>query len=174
MKTELLCDSLWASVYVTGYKIHYAPRALVAGLVTDLELRQSLEYPSSSDCETIIKEEKDGLLDLPGMCMIDRPMERIIIDTFKVIIPSQHFRFFYDKLNDSNEQTLKDGRKCYKMHGWLSSVVFTRDQRAMVLQEMKEMMPRVDKRVLIADEEFNRRVKELYKERLITIVDKKS
>jgi hypothetical protein len=162
MKTEAdLTDFLWAFVWVTGYKAHFVPKQLVMGIVQDLTSREHEEEGAGEVFE--IKGVDAGFVDRPGMIMVDRPVEKIKIDTFHLDIPSQDFQYFGKKLLKAELRQLPDGQKYYKIHGWLHCVVFTPDQRDLVLKTMAEMYPEVESKAEKADKEFSRRMREINK-----------
>lgn len=159
MKTDDLTDYLWAFVWVTGYKPHFCPKKLANGLLADLSGR---EHDTPGDGLIFKVEGTDsGGIDLPGMCMVDRPYEEIKIDTFKLSIPSQDFTHFVRALFEAPERMFADGEKYYKIHGWMHCIVFTPEQRDMVLKAMEEMLPEAARKAEEADREFSRRMEEI-------------
>jgi hypothetical protein len=162
METEAdLSDFLWAFVWIAGYKVHFVPKKLVADVISDLQNREHEEEGAGEIVE--LKGVESGWCDRPGMIMTDRPIEHIRIDTFTLDIPSQDFQYFARKLQKAQERRFPSGEKYYKIHGWLHCVVFTPDQRKLLLQTMKEMWPGVHERAEAADKEFSRRMRELNK-----------
>jgi hypothetical protein len=177
MKTENLEDNLWAFAWVGGYKPHFVPKRLTAALVAELEMRQQRDYPEcGGEGSTQVEPRESGVIDLPGMCMVDRPHEEIKIDTFKLSIPSQDFKVFLRELALAPKRKFSDGQEYYKIHGWRVCVVFTLQQRDLVLHAMEEMLNSAEKRGNDADEEFSRRMAEINKDgpRVISHRDKKS
>ena len=172
MKTDDLSGFLWAAVWVTGYKVHFVPKQFVHGLIEDLTSREHEEEGAGEVYE--VKGVESGFCDRPGMIMTDRPIERIKIDTFPLDIPSQDFEYFMRKLIKAQERTLPTGEKYYKIHGWLHCVMFTPEQRDMVLTAMEEMLPEVRVKAEEADDEFSRRIAEINKggEKVISVRDK--
>ncbi len=160
MKTENLQEELWAFVFVPGYKGHYCPRALAASLNADLEARRQRDH-ADADGDPDMKSVIEGGIDLPGMIMVDRPIEKIKIDTFTLSIPSQDFAEFTRELAFVHKRVFADGKEYYKIHGWLQCVVFTPEQRDLVLNAMREMLPAVKERAEKADREFSRRMDEI-------------
>lgn len=177
MKTENLQEELWAFAWVGGYKPHFVPRRLTAALVSDLEERaRAKNYDTNYEGGSKVEPRADGCIDLPGMCMVDRPYEEIKIDTFKLSIPSQDFSVFVAELAHAPLRKFADGQEYYKIHGWRVCVVFTPQQRDMVLQAMEEMLPAAKERCDAADKEFSRRMREINKDgpRVISHRDKES
>jgi hypothetical protein len=162
MKTEDLQSELWARVHVSTYKDHYCPRKLAAALLTDLQARGERDHHDYDD-ESHIEPCSEGGIDLPGMIMTDRPIEKVKIDTFTLSIPSQDFREFARELAFVHKRVFSDGQEYYKIHGWRMCVVFTPEQRDMVLAEMQRMLPEVEARADAADREFSRRMDEVNK-----------
>jgi hypothetical protein len=160
MKTEDLQSELWAYVRVPAYKAHYCPRKLAAPLAAALETRWKNDH-SDEDGPVNIDPCNEGMIDLPGMIMIDRPMEKLKIDTFTLHIPSQDYWEFARELGFVHKRVFGDGQEYYKIHGRSTCVVFTPEQRDLVLAEMKAMLPDVKKRAEEADREFSRRMDKL-------------
>lgn len=156
MKIEELEERLWTFLLVPGFKGHFCPRSLVGGMLSDLQARVSPEYDGC-----ILEPREGGIIDLPGMIMIDRPMERIRIDTFDLDIPSQDSRHFAMELYGGPKRKLGDGREYYKIHGGYVCMVLTVEQRDLVLTEMNRMLPEAKKRGEQADAEFSRRMRTL-------------
>lgn len=162
MKTENLQDELWAWVEHPGYKGHYCPRKLAAPLLAELGNRRNRDYPERGG-DGKIEPISEGGIDLPGMIMVDRPIEKIKIDTFTLSMPSQDFHEFFRELKFVHKRAFADGQEYYKIHGWLQCVVLTPEQRDLVLQAMADMLPDVLRRGEEADKEFSRRMRELNK-----------
>jgi hypothetical protein len=162
MKTEDLQDKLWAWVSMPGYKGHYCPKKLAAALAADLTQRRDRDHPECEG-EFSIEAVEDGFIDLPGMCMVDRPIEKLKIDTFRLEIPSQDFGEFLWELAHVHKRVFADGQEYYKFHGWRACVVVTPEQRDLLLQSMTDMLPQVKERAEAADREFSRRMDEINK-----------
>jgi hypothetical protein len=147
---------------------------VVAAIIQDLTTREHEEEGAGEVVD--VSGTDTGWCDRPGMIMVDRPIEKIKIDTFHLDIPSQDFQYFVRKLIDAPERTTPDGQKYYKIHGWLHCVVFTPDQRDIVLQTMAEMWPEVEAKADKADKEFSRRMREINKNgvKVISHRDKES
>ena len=160
MKTENLQDDLWARVDHPGYKGHYCPRKLAGALLAELGNRRDRDYPWKHG-EGEISPASEGSLDLRGMIMVDRPIEKIKIDTLTLSIPSQNFAEFLRELKFVHKRVFADGQEHYKIHGDYSCVVFTPEQRDEVLKAMDEMLPAVKERAEKADREFSRRLDEV-------------
>lgn len=143
-----------------GYKAHFCPSGLAGGLIADLAARGAEGEPET-------KGVLQGLIDLPGMIMTDRPLEEIEIDGFTLKIPSQDFAYFVDELaNKAPLRKFADGREYHKIHGWMVCVVMTPAQRDAVLARMAELLPEARKRSDEADEEFSRRLAEINKDKV--------
>jgi hypothetical protein len=162
MQAENLENELWTWVSMPGYKGHYCPKKLAAALAADLTNRRDRDH---ADCEgdAEIAPANEGGIDLPGMCMVDRPIEKIKIDTFTLSIPSQDFGEFARELLYVHKRTFADGQEYYKIHGWRACVVFTPEQRDLVLKAMDDMAKEVKERADTADKEFSRRMREINK-----------
>lgn len=157
MKTDDLQSELWAWVTMPGYKGHYCPRKLAGALAVDLTNRRDRDYPEH-DGEAAITPVSEGMIDLPGMIMTDRPIEKIKIDTLALSIPSQDYAEFARELKFVHKRVFADGQEYYKIHGWRVCVVFTPEQRDLVLGAMADMLPGVKERAEAADREFSRRL----------------
>lgn len=157
IEVEELDDASWVRVMMGGYKTHFCPSGMTAGLIADLTARGAEGSPQTDGV-------LQGLIDLPGMIMQDRPLERIEIDGFTLIVPSQDFTYFMDELaNKAPLRKFADGQEYHKIHGWMVCVVMTPAQRERVLARMEELLPEAKKRGDEADEEFSRRIAEINK-----------
>lgn len=174
MKTDDLTDFLWAFVWVTGYKPHFVPKKLVTSLVGDLTTREHEEEGAGEVYE--VRGVETGGCDRAGMIMVDRPYEKIKIDTFSLEFPSQDFEHFMLRLFKAPERKFQNGDRYYKIHGWLHCVMFTPEQRDLVLKAMEEMLPAVREKADAADKEFSRRMREINKDgvKVISHRDKES
>ena len=176
MKTENLQEVLWAYVWVPAYKPHFVPKRLAAALVADLQERCRQDHPEHVSEDVILEARDEGGIDLPGMIMMDRPIEHIKIDTFKLAMPSQDFTEFLRELALAPKRMFAGGQEYYKIHGWRVCMVFTPEQRELMLKAMEEMLDDVEKRAEAADKEFSRRLREINKDgvRVISHRDKES
>jgi len=148
---ENLKDARWAIVRSSMFKAHACPSNMVAGVVSDIKSRGGdiLE----------IRAQDSVVIDLPGMVMVDRPMEQVEIDGFTLAMPSQDFDWFLDELYRlAPERSFKDGTKYHKIHGWVVCFVMSPDQKARMLEKMERMLPDVMKRAGQADQDMERRV----------------
>jgi hypothetical protein len=144
----------WALIFATGFKSHYCSLQMITGFISDYQSRVT-----DGDVYEIRDVEKGGI-DLPGMIMSDRPVEHIEIDeNFTLSIPSQDFEHFYNELAMGKSRKFQTGQEYFKIHGWLSCVIFSSEQREKVLKKMSEMLSDIKKRADEADEEFSRRLK---------------
>lgn len=168
MKTENMQGNLWSFVFSFpfGYKNHYCPKKLVPGLLADLTAR------IGHDVEIEVEDRDDGMIDLPGMLWVDRPYEKIKIDTFTLEIPSQDFSVFVRKLVEAPRRRFLDGQEYYKIHGYMCCVMFTPEQRDLVLQEMERLIPEAEKRCEEADRAFSDNIAEINKDGVKVISQK--
>jgi hypothetical protein len=172
MKTENLTPGSWVHIMFESkehaFKAHYCPSVLAAALLADAASRNS----AASE----VKETAEGWIELPGMCMVDRPIEEIETGGFRLCIPTQDFAHFGARLMDAPVRKFADGKEYHKIHGWHSCIVFTPEQREEVLAKMDGMLDAVQKRAEEADEEFSRRMAQINKDgpRVISARDKNS
>ena len=143
-------DTLWVAVRLKNLKWHYCMKRLAYELIEDVGVDDGTEVE--------MQPVNEGLIDNPGMIMADRSYQNIKIDTFRLVIPTEDFEYFYDKLCEAPTRRFRSGDEYHKIHGWLACVMFTRDQREMIVEAMKEIIPEVR---LAAEEEileFNKRL----------------
>ena len=143
------------------FKAHYCPDSLVGGLVADAELRGG-----STDK---VEETTVGGMDLPGICMADRPIESMMIGEFEFSVPSQDFESILAELQRVGVRKFSDGQEYYKIHGHFHCLVLTVNQRDALLVSMSDMLPGVRERADEANEEFSRRMADVNKGKLRAI-----
>lgn len=159
-----LNGKLWAKVKPSGWKIHAVPASLLEGLLQDARERGHTEItfaPAGTE---------DIMIDLPGMCMVDRTYQEIRIDTLSLSIPTTDFTVFFNELGQAPKRKFANGQEYYKIHGWLACVVFTPEQRDLVLKSMTELMPVVSEAARKEDEEFERRLAQVNKQSPVKVV----
>ena len=169
MNAENLAEGSWALVMFSGgWKFHYCPSEIVSDLVADIIARGGEEKE--------IKVVVEGRIDLPGMIMTDRPWESIKIGSFNLNIPSQDFSEFMIELASAPVRKFASGKEYYKIHSWRECVVFSPEQREMVLDVAEKMIDNVNKRADKADEEFSNCLANINKNglKVISARDKKS
>lgn len=121
----------WKMCSIEGWKFHFVSPSLFYSLVKDAEERGHTDI-HSENCPV-------GIIDLPGMVSIDRTYSDIKVGQFTLTIPNQDFEFFYDELKNGEERTFSDGKKYYKIHGWLACVVFSPEERTEALAVMESI-----------------------------------
>jgi hypothetical protein len=162
-KIENLSDSSWVRVFVPGFKVHFCPADMANDLKADLVDRMSDQSVRESDVE--VESSLSCLIDLPGMIMMDRPVEKFAIDDFTLEVPSQDFWYVMGELDRAAPlRTFASGREYHKIHGWMVCVVMTPDQRADLLKRMEKQLPDIQQRAAEADEEFSLRLKQINKD----------
>lgn len=162
---ENLQDSTWVCVMVPGFKTHFCPADMAADLEADLI--QRLSDGSVGHEHVDVSGAVGCLIDLPGMIMMDRPIEKFAIDDFTLEIPSQDFWYIADELERGAPlRTFASGRKYHKIHGWMVCVVMTPEHRADLLTRMEKKTPEIQERAAAADEEFSLRLKQINKDRV--------
>lgn len=158
----------WAVVRQPGAKIHYCHRDFAADLAADL-LRRFGE-------ETSVEGAEVAFIDLPGMCMSDRPMEKVEIDGTVLEIPSQDFEYYRARLDRAPLRRFVSGREYFKIHGRSTCIVLSPEQKALMAERMDAIMDEVLKRADEADDEFSRRLEEVNRRgsaRVVSWRDKK-
>lgn len=154
----------FAFITFYNYKGHYCPTNLLGGLIVDIETRGG----ELRQIEEII----EGTMDLPGMCMIDRPWEDLMIGDFKFSIPSQDFECILSELERVVVRRFSNGQEYFKIHGNYHCLVLTPTQRNSLLQIMHEMLDDVRRRAEEADEEISRRIAWINKRTKTGIISK--
>lgn len=134
----------WARLTFEGYKQHYCPAELAADLLADIEARGGRNME--------IEGTAEGAIDLPGMILADRPWEDLMIGPFKLGIPSQDFEIFAAELERSPVRRFASGKEYHKIHGWMTCVVVTPEQRERMLRDMEAMLPEARRHQEEADE----------------------
>jgi len=136
-----------------GFKTHFCPKALMGGLLADIATR--------GDSEREVRGTNKGAIDLPGMCMANRPWEKMMIGDFEFSVPTQDFDIILGKLERAPLRKFADGQEYHKVHGAYHCLVVTPEQRDALLDVMLGMMSDVRKRSDDADEEMGERIKKL-------------
>ena len=155
----------WVVLRQAGTKSHFCHRDMVADLTVDLMSRFKEEVE--------VRGAVQGVIELPGMCMSDRPWEDIVVEDFKLQIPSQDFGYYRAILEKSSLRKFANGKEYYKIHGWMTCVVLSPKQREEVMKQMDEVAEEVDHRAEEADEEFSRRLSEVNKRSPVKIVSQR-
>lgn len=146
----------WIMFVSDGWKIHWVHSSLLPGLMEDSAERG---HPNPGH-EPVEK----GFIDNPGMILQDRSHEVLEVDGFLLTIPSEDFRYFYESLKKKTERTFNDGRKYFKIHGWLHCVVFTPEQRDACLALMEARLPEAEKRSKADTDRFKAAINEINKD----------
>ena len=131
-------------------KWHYCMKRLAYELIEDVGIDEETNVE--------MKPTDEGLIDLPGMIMIDRSYQNIKIDTFRLVIPTEDFEFFHEKLTEAPVRRFRSGDEYHKIHGWNTCAMFTRDQREMLVEAMAESLPEVRAAAEAESIEFSRRM----------------
>jgi hypothetical protein len=138
------------------WKGQTVPRLLIADLIADMEQR--------GNGKIVGKIVTEMGIDMPGMMMIDRGYQHIKLDTLDISIPYSDFTSFTSQLSGLKKRMFASGKEYYKLHGWLQAIVLTTAQRDLLLREMVDRAPAVEK--LAEDEhvEFMRRLGQINKD----------
>lgn len=143
----------WVLFMSSGWKGHWCPAELLPGLMEDSS-RRGHGMGSYEPAER-------GLIDLPGMVMVDRSIQTFDIGGFKLRIPTEDTEQFYFELRSNKERVFSDGRKYFKIHGWIHCVVMTPEQRLSLLREMETRMDDVKRITREETHEFQRRISQV-------------
>jgi len=146
-------EPLWVMVKLKNLKWHYCMKRLAYELIEEIGVDEETQVE--------IQPTTEGLLDNPGMISMDRSYQNIRIDTFKLVIPTEDFEYFHDKLRDAPLRKFRNGDEYHKIHGWMTCAMFTRDQQEMMVQAMGEIMPDVRETAQQEAIEFSRRLAKL-------------
>lgn len=151
MKNRDLKNSSWVFLHVEGFKIHICPRQLFDEVYDDLITRGGGEVYS-------VQGTEEMGWDPGGMIMQDRTYQEVKIDSGRLWVASQDFSAFVARLERMPLRTFSNGKKYYKIHGWLHCLVFTPEQRDLVLAWAKKLLPDVEKIAEQEDKEFEKRI----------------
>lgn len=159
----MLEQSLWVMVRLKNLKWHYCMKRLAYEFLDEEGLDEE------TDLE--MRPTNEGLIDLPGMVMMDRSYRDIKIDTFKLVIPTEDFEYFYDRLKEAPRRRFRGGAEYHKVHGWQACAVFTPEQQEMVVEAMGEILPEVREDAVAETLEFTRRLAKLREQNVVSIRD---
>ncbi len=144
--------TLWVATRFGNLKWHYGPKRLAHGLLEE----------GGADIENVeMRPADEGLIDLPGMIMMDRSYQKIKVDTFRLVIPTEDFEHFYDELVVAPLRKFKTGEEYHKLHGWVACVMFTPQQHEALGDVMEEMLPDVRHVAEKEAREFSRRIAQI-------------
>lgn len=166
MKIDNIENDLWTLIDCMpgSYKLHVCPKRLGTALITDLCERYFTKSGDELDTSNIVvKPISKIIVDLPGMCMTDRPYELIKLDTLSISIPSQDFQMIFDHALNLKMREFSNGEKYFKLHGWNVCVVFTLKQFELLIEAMGDMLSTANLKADIANEEFSDRIDEINK-----------
>jgi len=159
---EKTVDTAFVFICCFGFKSHYCPSDLADGLVEDLESREAdIRFIESTD---------KGYIDLPGMCMADRPMEEVVLGEFRLSIPSQDFASMLSRLKAAPLRKFADGSEYFKLHGFHQCLVVSPEQRDELIRIMDEMVADAEKRADEAVVEFGKRMEKVVENRNVCIL----
>ena len=137
------------------YKSHALPETLSAAIIDDLKSRGLGEYTT--------KETEEFLIDMPGMCMVDRSYHTFEIDGVSIKMPSSEVDIFHEKLG-RREERIADGKPYYKLHGWRCCIVLTPSQKEQLLSEMTAALPECEAIESAENAEWNSRMDKINKD----------
>ena len=143
-------ETLWVALRLKTLKWHYCMKRLAYELIEEVGI----------DEKTVVEMQPtdQGYIDNPGMVLMDRSYQNIKIDTFKLVIPTEDFEYFHDRLRDAPVRRFRNGDEYHKIHGWQACAIFTRDQRETLVDAMAEILPDVRMTAEQESLEFSRRL----------------
>lgn len=141
-------QTLWVAVRLKNLKWHYCLKRLAYELIEEVGVDEDVE----------MRPTNEGLIDLPGMVMTDRSYQNIKIDTFRLVIPTEDFEYFHDKLRESPVRRFRSGDEYHKVHGWMACAMFSPEQREMIVDAMADVLPDVRMAAEAEAVEFSRRL----------------
>ena len=126
---------MWYHIWSESAKNHFVHDSLLEGLKADMEKRGHKVYKAEPTTR--------GWFDLPGMIQVGRSYEKFTLDGLEFTVAAENFEYMFNELRTVHERTFVDGKKYYKIHGWLHCPVFTPEQRTTLLNYMEGEMKRV-------------------------------
>lgn len=144
-------------------KAHFIPESLYQDIVDELYTRY-LQKP-------FVEYDKDqAIFDIGGMVMVDEEWLSWITPPkdLQITMRVTHFQYAYDELLELKEREV-NGKKYYKLHGWLHCIVLTPEQRNYLLQEWGKMAESIKEKALLANLEFDKRLAEINKDKEVII-----
>ncbi|MHB8407859.1 MAG: hypothetical protein ACYDHY_07050 [Acidiferrobacterales bacterium] len=172
---------MWYHVWCEGAKNHFVFSGLVECLKKDLDERfkgRVLDTGKYGPPNYVghgvekVEECKGPWFDLPGMIMTSRSHEKVTIDGGELEVASENFEYLFNELMEAQERTFADGKKYYKVHGWLHCIVFTPEQRRLILTHMQEQLPRVKAVAAAENKSFMDAISEINKDGLKVVTSK--
>lgn len=125
----------WLYTAVKDLKIHYSNKELAYDLLDEVGIDQETYVD--------LKQINEGLIELPGPVLMDRTYQSIKIEDFKLKIPTSDFEYFYFKLEESPLRKFKSGNEYYKLHGWMTCVMFTKEQGNTIKEVMHKNLDEI-------------------------------
>ena len=150
MEEEKVPVTEWLLYVTGGWKPHWCPIELLAGLMQDAG--------AHGKPQGFFEPAHHGVVDLPGMIMADRTYQDFDLGGFTLSIPTEDIEHYYDKIRYNPLRTFGDGKEYYKIHGWLHCVVLTPSQRKELIGMIEVVLPAARKQSKIEKEEFRRRI----------------
>lgn len=147
----------WTGILMGGWKFHFVPDSLLGGIMQDANRRGHTDVhvqEARNQCE----------LDLGGMLMLGRSVQKVHVDGFELRVPSQDFSVIHDELLHSPLRMTVDGLPYYKIHGAYCCVVLTPEQRQRVIEEWDRIAPEAEAQAEADQQEFLRRLDQINKD----------
>ena len=127
-------DKTWVFVNTTMCKGHFCQNNLTERLIQDLSVRYNIQG------DNIISSRTDCYFNISHTIMSTTRTEKISLDMFDILIPSFDIMLFFNKLKNASKRTFSDGYEYYKMHGEFVCVIFTNEQRELVLNSIENIL----------------------------------
>lgn len=151
------------------WKGHFVPIDLLGKLEDDLVLRaKSVERPDSERPDAaprapdfVVSEptaEEGFFVDHPGMVMLGRRIREVLLDGFRVAVPSQDWVTILADIRLAAERQFGDGTLYYKIHGLAWCLVLTPELRDALITGMEAQLADAEREGDEDDEEFARRI----------------
>lgn len=149
------------------WKGHFVPTEILGKLEEELTARAAAAphqegRPSGPQFEVAEPGPDDGFfLDVPGAYMIGRRHREVVLDGFRVVVPSQDWSSILADVKLAPERRFSDGTSYYKLHGLAWCLVLTAPLRELLVAGMEAQLADADREGDEDDKEFARRVNAL-------------
>lgn len=147
----------WVFACFEQAKGHYVPKKLLPHLIADMAQRGFGEM-------TYCDDRPDGVIDLPGMMMLDRKYEVFQFSGFELKIPICDYWHFLSRVhNKCPSRKFSDGTMYRKIHTYHPCVIIPEDEWLPFVTEMAMRWPAVEKAEQ-EEAEFRRRMESINEE----------
>lgn len=150
------------ALFEKGVKAHFIPSELFKDICDELYTRFTVK-----PFETYDKDQ--AWYDIGGMAMMDaKHLEWNTPGDLKFTLMADHFEYAYDELKNAEVREV-NGKKYYKLHGWLHCIILTPAQRDFLLEDWEKNLQEYSQAAMMSNLEFERRMAEINKNGLKVI-----